>query len=838
MRGPWWKLALVALVAALFAGRWLALATVDRLWAESLGVGGAHSDIALLRLALGGGAFLIAATWYVGNLLLVYRQIGAVQVPRQVGDLEIVEHVPRPYLLGGAVVTGLVLGVVSSYGAGGWWSLRALATVSGTLDTVDPVLGRDLGYYLFRLPWELQLHRFALTLAVVALVSLALLYAAIGAVRRDGRRLILLPFARWHLAALSGTVAIVLAWGYALEPGELVAGLHGVPYDTILTDIRIPAALVLTVVALGVATASLVWLRVDRLALPVTAWSVLLVTTFAAHFIVPSAVAAGRGAARRDAPDLDAAAAGLRRRAFQLRPESLAVPLAVPDDRFAARRERDLAQIPVWDAFVLTEVLNRVARPMPPDPRSSGRFYDATLVALADSAGRPLPAFLAAREPDSLGRWPADADRGAAIGAVAVDAIATAPGGMPRYLPRLDRPDSAVATPTDLALASAETWFAPNMSGPAYPAAGEDALGIAVEGLGRRVALAWSLQTVRMLSGSRVPAGTVVAVERAVGQRLARFAPFARFGAAWPAVVDGRLVWTAWGYVSARGAALGTPVVWRGRPVRMLQAGFIGTVDAASGVTRVYLAPEHGPVSEAWRALFPDLVLPAEAMPAELRRQLRYPLELFRAQLSLLRSRPGRARLAEPYWWVGASAGDTGVRLRLRAVDEVQLEPRVASVVEGVLRDGKPRLRVLHYPEPYALPGPSELERVFADAAPEGAAVGGRVRLLVFEDGAVGLQSFYADSGTLAGVVAGWQGAAGSGATPVAALRRVRRRTDADAAAASPFEAARAWFRRLDRARQRGDWAAFGEAWQGLRDALGVDSVREPGAVAGPEGRD
>jgi hypothetical protein len=272
--------------------------------------------------------------------------------------------------------------------------------------------------------------------------------------------------------------------------------------------------------------------------------------------------------------------------------------------------------------------------------------------------------------------------------------------------------------------------------------------------------------------------------------------------------------------------------------VRYLHAGFLGTVDAATGATRVYLARGADPVSRAWDSVLPGLVDGWDSKPAALDDQLRYPDELFKAQVHLLRTSAGRARVAEPYWWVGSAPGDTAVRLRLRAVDEVQLiEPRVAAVIEGVLDRGRPRVRVLRYHEPYALAGPSEIEREFAAAAPAGGPRPGALRLVPFEDGAVALQSFYADSLTFVAVLAGWQRAFGTGATPLEALRHVTERAEAAGLArATPFEAAQEWFRRLDRARAAGDWTAFGEAWTGLRQALGLPP--SGARVAPPQPRD
>lgn len=832
MRRGWWKPALGAAVAALFAARWCAEFTGDRLWAEALGFGPAFMDVALMQIALGVAAFAVAGTWYTGNLLLLYRQIGAVQVPRQVGDLEIVEHVPRRYLLIGAVVTGAGLGFLTALGAGVHWNEWALSS-AGTLGVTDPVLGRDLGYYLFQLPRLRALHAFVTWLAGIACLLLTLLYAAIGAIRREERRLVLLPFARWHLAALTGTLALALAWGYVLEPAELVAGLHDVPYDRILVDIRIPAALVLAFLALGVASASVAWMRVDRTIIPVTAWTVLVGGSMLAHFVVPPAVASGRSPEGRAHPELAAAAALAWRTALGTTLDTIPVPLAVPDDRFPERRERDLVGTPVWDAFVLTEVLNRTARSAPPDPRAFGRFFAADLTLLPDGPERRVPVFLAVREPDP------DAATGpptAAVGAVAVHAARLAAGGLPQYLPDLSRPDSVVSRPVDVPLAPPTSWFTPTATGHPVVSADAGPLGVPLRSLGHRIALAWTLQAPALLSRERAPPGSLVVAVRAVAARLARCAEFARFGAAWPAVVNGRLVWLAWGYVAAEAYPLGTPVVWRGRAVRYLRAGILGTVDAATGIVRLYLAPHADPVSRAWQRALPDVVLPSSAIPPGLRAAQRYPEESFTAQLQVLRAAAGRARPAEPYWWAGPAAGDSTWRLRLRAVDEVQIESRVAAVLEGVMRDGEPVLRVLRYPEPFTLAGPSEMERTFAGAAPGGSAVGGRLRLLPFEDGALAVQTFYADSGTVAGVVTGWRGATGVGVGMVQALRGIGPSVRPSPGAAAPVvsvEAAREWFLRLDRARVAGDWEAFGEAWAGLRASLGLG----PGPPSSPVDR-
>src|SRR3989475_10823675 len=109
-----------------------------------------------------------------GNLLFVYRAIGSVQLPRRLGDLEIVEAVPQRLLLASTVACGLVYGCLLTLGTGDAWQEAALAARPPTFGIADPVLHRDVGYYLARLPLTELLLSFTLfaTLSATAIVAL------------------------------------------------------------------------------------------------------------------------------------------------------------------------------------------------------------------------------------------------------------------------------------------------------------------------------------------------------------------------------------------------------------------------------------------------------------------------------------------------------------------------------------------------------------------------------------------------------------------------------------------------------------------------------------------
>ncbi len=847
----WIQAAVVAVLVALVGGRWLVVSTAGRLWAEALGVGATHGGIRQLQTALLATAFVAAAVWCLGNLYLVYRSIGSVHVPRRLGDLEILEAIPRQYLLVAAAGLGLILAIALSHRADGWWYARALTRFDVPVGTVDPLLGRDLGFYLYQLPWYRTLHSFATLLSGVMLAITAVLYAAVGAIRWAKRRLHVTYMARWHLAGLLVAFALALFWGYRLEPVEYVAGIHDVPADTVLTGVRIPVARMLSALALVVASASLIWMWTARPAVVIVPWALLAVASFAGHYVVP----AFAGAVRTP-EELRHTAVEERRREFLQAahgavPEEVAIQaLASSEPRAVARHQPELEPAPLWDAFAVRVFLDRVA-----DPDPHARFLDPALDVYWTGDDRPVPVYVAARQLDLSAARQGGVDLSwdrvhagpftSATGAVAVLAHRVSSTGLPLFVPDLSRPDSAVSGVSELQLEHPEVLFGPGIVNFAVVAPGDrGTVGVPAGGLFRRLALAWVLQSPQLVASDAVTDTALILWHREVAERLNRFAPFARFSGAHAVVIDRALYWVANGLVSAEAFPLSPAVRWRGEKVRYLRSSLVGVVAAATGSTTVYLTRDPDPVSAAWAQLAPEIVRPAAEIPSALAGHVRYPAELFATQIRLLkeswRSQPtgpetaalgqglaGTAsdRLA-PYWWVGTAPHDSAARLRLMAAVETGEPPLLAAVVEGVVRRGAYSLALLKAEPPLELPGPTQMAVRFTRLRPDPTGVTGAVRTIPFADGVLSLQASYASPGDehvapqLAGVVVGWGGAAGTGATLRDALHNLQTQAPPSGVGAGQWAEARRWFEYMDAARRTGDWTAFGQAYERLRRLL------------------
>ncbi|MGH8722291.1 MAG: hypothetical protein ACREU4_09925, partial [Burkholderiales bacterium] len=117
----------ILLVVLLVGGRWLAIETAERTWARSFTGGGALVEARTLELLLRALVLACAVAWATGNLLIVYRAIGSVQMPRRLGNLEIVEAVSPRILFRFTIALGVIAGVLLALGTRDWWRLAVLA---------------------------------------------------------------------------------------------------------------------------------------------------------------------------------------------------------------------------------------------------------------------------------------------------------------------------------------------------------------------------------------------------------------------------------------------------------------------------------------------------------------------------------------------------------------------------------------------------------------------------------------------------------------------------------------------------------------------------------------
>jgi hypothetical protein len=802
--------AIAGVVTVLFAGRWAAGLLTDRWWAAQISPAavGFVTDWHVLRLTLDLAGFLLAAAWFIGHLLVVYRAVGSVQVRRHVANLEFREALTPGILLAVAVGAGALLGLLVGTGGAERWQQVALAWQGVTYGMTDPLLNKDAGLYVAQLPvWRLA-HGFALLLVVLALGIVFALYALMGAVRWMEGRPAINDHARSHLGWLLTALALCLVWGYVLEPYELVAGLGG-PLDLAAWRATQLVSPLLVGVALATAGLSAAWALRPRHALAAAGWIVLSFASLIGHWMVPPAldgdgepVAPTRVTERLDGLAYGVTALAEERRTSEGPPAPPRVPALWSIEMIGHIASSDSHRVLAIDPAVLVVRGSPRATWLAVRVAPNGR---ASVAAVADdrtgSAGQPL-FYSGSDTMPGLNR-----------------------GGLLELGPEAFRPDA-----------------------PPYRLETADRRGVEVGGPWRRLMLAWALQAGSLLSD--VATGAKVDWRLSPAERLASLAPFARWGEPVPRIVNRALVWVAHGYVAPRAFPLSARLPWREHEIGALHAGFLGTVEAATGITRIYLRPGANGPAAAWAAIAQGVVEPASAIPEVVLRAAPYPVELFRVQARYLEEKrpqlgglggpPGSRRTELPATDAVWSA-DTSGPLRT-AIYERSSERRVAAVLTGTSANGLDELRLLRLDSAGALASRSALENSWShfatyDALGDSiAADGGRlergpVRLDLGAGGPVAYQSHFARD-SRGNLSLSWVSVAAAGDRLLGAGRSMREAWSnllgatvpsiAGSAQATRLEEARRWLQRADSALRTGDWSGFGQAWNGLREALGV----------------
>jgi uncharacterized protein len=654
---PWRRWALIGggvvlvLVVLGILGGAVTLIT-DIMWYDALG----RRDVLQTRLwaqialfAIGFSALLVPALVSVW----IARRIVPQAPVRRLGGMELPD-VSR--LIGLVLVAVAVLLALGSGAAWtGAWETILLFINGEAWGTADPTLGRDIGFYVFDVPfWRFLLGWASTTLIIVGLLTLGA-YAA----RALHWRFHLSAPVRAHLSVIGAMLLVVIAAGYQLDIAELAYstnGWNGNVQAALYTDMnaRVPAFVILTVVAL-VAAGLLVlntWFRtLWLLGLAAGAWLVLSIVVGGLYpsfvqtvQVNPNELNVERPylvnhlASTRAAYDLDA----IETRPFTGEEELTRGVFA--EDAATIDNLRLWDYRPLLTTFGQEQIL-----------RSYYNFLDIDIDRY-EIAGEQRQIMLSARELDidNFGpdrTWTSERlvyTHGYGLTAVPVDAVTDQ--GTPDYLvsgispepqlpvgePRIyfgEETDTWVVTSTD----TNEFDYPIDTGDGAQDAetVWEGTTGVGIGNLVTRALFALRFGDFNLLISDQLTEESQVLFDRAITQRVPKIAPFLAYDHD-PYLVsaDGRLlwVWDAYTLTSRYPNAQPQPASGAFPGANYIRNSVKVVIDAYDGTVRFFLTDPDDPIIAAYARIFPDLFEPLDAMPAELTEHLRYPEDLFLAQ--------------------------------------------------------------------------------------------------------------------------------------------------------------------------------------------------------------
>ena len=274
-RGRWWLIGfVVVLVILLVSLRSLAGLYTDSLWFSSVDYHNVFSTLLVIKLGLFGvfGAIFFAVLWV--NLVVCDRIAGHDIVLAQEDELvRRYQQYVRPYAGRIYVALAFVLALIGASGTIGQWNNWILFRHGGNFGVTDPQFHKDIGFYVFNLPFLTFVVDWTLAILIVTLAVSVVFHYFNGGIQPQRGLPRVRPPVKAHISVLLALIALDKAAGYVLQRWSLVNAQDGYVNGAGYTDVhaRLPAETLLIYVSIFAAAILLFNIRRQGWTLPVLA---------------------------------------------------------------------------------------------------------------------------------------------------------------------------------------------------------------------------------------------------------------------------------------------------------------------------------------------------------------------------------------------------------------------------------------------------------------------------------------------------------------------------------------------------------------------------------------
>ena len=664
--------AAVVLVVLITSLRGIAGFYTDYLWFDSVGQGGIFTGILKAKLTL-------VALFTVGFFVLLWVNLfvadRAAPTFRPAGPEDEVVARYRALIAGrtGLVRLGvsLLFAVIAGAGTSSQW--REWILFNNAVDfggERDPLFNRDVGFYVFRLPFLSYVVGWLFASIVIVLIVTAVFHYLNGGIRVQAPAPHRVTAAvKVHLSVLLALLAVVKAAGYWLQRFELTVSTRGTVDGATYTDVnaQLPAIKLLGLIALASAVLFLLNIRRKGWVLPVLGIGIWAVVAVVAGAIVPAAVQRIRVqpaesslerqfierniSATREALGL----ADVEQRDFQGDEE------LTGDDLLA--NSQIVRNIRLWDTDVIVDTYQSLQ-----GLRAGYRIEDVDVDRYVID-GELTQVMIAAREldTDALPQTSWEARHLTfthGYGVVASPANSKDPNGRPDFAVS----DVPLRDEIGLDIDQPGIYIGEGQTGYVIVNTNRDEVdfqsdertefttydgvdGVGVGSFVRRAAFALRFGDLNPMFSGNLRGDSRVLLMRDVRQRVEALAPFLTFDRdPYPVVVDGRIQWIIDAYTTSsrypyaqRAVVDGLDGSGLNRRFNYIRNPVKAVVDAYDGTVTFYVVDDSDPIIRSWRNAFPELFAD-EPPPEALAAHFRYPEDMFRVQTNMW----GRYRVTDP----------------------------------------------------------------------------------------------------------------------------------------------------------------------------------------------
>ncbi|HET6151997.1 MAG TPA: UPF0182 family protein [Marmoricola sp.] len=681
-------MAVLLIAFELFANIW-----TQKLWFASIDYSGVFTRLFVTKIVLFAVFGLLMALAVGGNLAIAFRLRPVFRAnSAEQANLERYREVITPIRKILLIATSLVFAIFAGASATGQWRTYLLWAHRQSFGKADPYFHKDIGFYVFTLPWLHYLVDFAMTALVIGLLAGIFVHYIYGGIRLQARADKVSGSAQAHLSVLLGILVLLKGADYYLDRFDLTTQqgslITGMTYSR--DHAQLPSKNIL--MAIAVICAVLFFANVFRRTwqLPAVGLALFALSAVLLGLIWPTIVQ--KFEVKPDEPDKEATFIGnniqATRDAFGI--QDTAETSYTPSTTLSASTVLKSPSIPgirLLDPSVVRDTFEQL--------QQQKAYYTVETpldVDRYDVDGTTRDMVVAAREintsglPDAQKKWAnlhtvythgygliaAYGNQRDAAG----NEVPTTAGGQPIFAEQ-NLPPTGVLSGANGGGYRPQIYFGENS--PKYSIVGEPKGAPSVEldvpqdtGKGAKTSTYQGKDGVKvgsffnkllyavkfgdpnMILSSRVNKDSKILYNRNPIQRLQKVAPWLTVDKdPLPAVVDGKIVWILDGYTTTdkypdaekrslqdmTSDAISPTTGYGTVPtdnINYMRNAVKATVDAYDGTVTLYAWDSKDPILKAWESAFPGVVKPKSDISKDLLAHFRYPEDLYKVQRNIL----------------------------------------------------------------------------------------------------------------------------------------------------------------------------------------------------------
>ena len=643
------------------AGFW-----TDYLWFDALGHEGVFVSVFGAQVVLVALFTVLFFGILFTNLTVADRLAPPIRPPGPEEDLLRNYHliVGRRRWLVRFVLSGL-FALIAGFGVSGRWEEWLLFTNGVDFGVLDAQFGRDIGFYVFRLPFLSFVVGWVFATLIVTLVVTTMFHYINGGIRLQTTGERVQPAVKAHLSVLLGLIALVRAGDYWLARFELTTSDRGAVAGATYTDVKaqLPAINLLILISLFAVALLIVNIRRRGWVLPTLAVGLWAFVALIMGNIYPAVIQSLRvepAESEKEAPYIERNITATRA-AYGL-DAITEVQLADFDNRVTAADLRanpgTVRNIRTLDPLVVQGTFDRL--------QGEREFYTFTDEMDTDRYtidGETTQVLLGTRELElnETRSWENQHVAFTHGYGVAMAPVARVKGsGDPDFL--VGNLPVFIDPSVDITLDRPQIYVGEGLGGYAVVGASRDEVdytdenqetqavryadiggdgGVGMGSLVRRLAFSLRFGQLEPLISNFITDESRVFYVRDVRDRVEKLAPFLHFDAdPYPVLVDGRIIYVVDGYTTTDRYPYSQPASVGELPrssglrhgLNYVRNSVKATVDAFTGEVVLYVVDDDDPMVAAFSSAFDGLFTPISEMPSGLVAHLRYAEDLFRLQ--------------------------------------------------------------------------------------------------------------------------------------------------------------------------------------------------------------